>query len=161
LRQRQQPHGGRGSERIDGQDVVAVYKTAKEAVDRARNGEGPTLIECKTYRYRGHCGVWGDPRDPQEVAQWKKRDPVTMFAEKLIAEKMSTEKQLLDIEQMLEKELDEAVEFAEKSPSPNPEEATTDVYAETSMMVDTTGQVKMENAPEKDLISKYWEGSNQ
>ncbi len=146
---------------VDGQDVVAVYKTAKEAVDRARNGEGPTLIECKTYRYRGHCGVWGDPRDPQEVAEWKKRDPVTMFAEKLIAEKMSTEKQLLDIEQMLEKELDEAVEFAEKSPSPNPEEATTDVYAETSVMVDTTGQVKMENAPEKDLISKYWEGSNQ
>lgn len=146
---------------VDGQDVIAVYEASKEAVKRARSGEGPTLIECKTYRYRGHCGVWGDPRDPQEVAEWKKRDPIPMFAEKIIAEKIVTERQLLDIEQMLEKELDEAIEFAEKSPSPNLEEATTDVYSETSMAISTTGQIKLETTPEKDLISKYWEGSNQ
>lgn len=146
---------------VDGQDVTAVYEASAEAIERARNGEGPTLLECKTYRYRGHCGVWGDPRDPQEVAEWQERDPIAMFAEKLVAEKMATESQLQDIEQMLEKQLDEAVKFAENSPLPSIDEATTDVYAETTMKIDVSSQAKTEATPEQDLISKYWEGSNQ
>jgi pyruvate dehydrogenase E1 component alpha subunit len=145
---------------VDGQDVTAVYDTANEAIKRARQGEGPTLIECKTYRFKGHCGVWGDPRDPEEVAMWLKRDPVSMFANNLITERLATAEQLQDMELMLEKELDEAVEFAENSPSPNLEEATTDVYAETSMTIDTTDQTKpTETTPGQDLVSKYWEGS--
>jgi TPP-dependent pyruvate/acetoin dehydrogenase alpha subunit len=145
---------------VDGQDVTAVYDVASEAIKRARRGEGPTLIECKTYRFKGHCGVWGDPRDPEEVAMWLKRDPVSMFANNLITEGLATEKQLQDMELMLEKELDKAVEFAENSPSPNLEEAITDVYAETSMTVDTTDQTKTtETATGQDLVSKYWEGS--
>ena len=145
---------------VDGQDVTAVYDTANEAIKRARQGEGPTLIECKTYRFKGHCGVWGDPRDPEEVAKWMERDPVVMFSQKLIAEGIATAEQLQDMELMLEKELDVAVEFAENSPSPNLEEATTDVYAETSMTIDTTDQTKpTETTPGQDLVSKYWEGS--
>ncbi len=147
---------------VDGQDVIAVYDASAKAVARARNGEGPTLLECKTYRYRGHCGIWGDPRDPQELAEWKKRDPIVMFAEKLISEKMLTEKQLQDIEQAIEKELDEAIEFAEKSPPPDPKEAITDVYAETQIKINVLNQSMVtEASPKEDIISKYWEVKQQ
>lgn len=147
---------------VDGQDVIAVYDEAEEAIARARNGEGPTLLECKTYRYRGHCGIWGDPRDPKELAEWKRRDPIAMFAEKLVSEKIATEKQLQDIEQAIEKELDKAVEFAENSPSPDPKEATTDVYAETQMNINVINQsITTSASPKEDIISKYWEGERQ
>jgi TPP-dependent pyruvate/acetoin dehydrogenase alpha subunit len=147
---------------VDGQDVTAVYGASAEAVERARSGKGPTLLECKTYRFKGHCGVWGDPRDPEEVAEWMKRDPVSMFAQIIIADGLATEDQLQDMEQMLEKELDDAVEFAKNSPSPNLEEATTDVYAETSMMIDTAGLTNpTETAPDQDLVSQYWEGTSR
>ena len=146
---------------VDGQDVTAVYDTANEAIERARRGEGPTLIECKTYRFRGHCGVWGDPRDPEEVAKWVERDPVVMFSQKLIADGIATAEQLQDMEQMLEKELDEAVIFAENSPSPKLEEATTDVYSDTKMTVDDADKKNLiETTPEQDIVSKYWEGAN-
>jgi len=146
---------------VDGQDVTAVYDVASEAIERARRGEGPTLVECKTYRFKGHCGVWGDPRDPEEVAMWMKRDPVSMFASKLITEEIATAEQLLDMEQMLEKELDEAVIFAENSPSPKLEEATTDVYSDTNMTVGNADKKNLiETAPEQDIVSKYWEGTN-
>jgi len=145
---------------VDGQDVTAVYDATSEAVDRARKGQGPTLLECKTYRFRGHCGVWGDPRDPEELANWQKRDPVSLFAKVIISEGLATEESLMDMEMMLEKELDIAVEFAEKSPFPDPKEATTGVYAETntpSYIKD--GKKSSEGTPEENLVSKYWEGS--
>ena len=147
---------------IDGQDVTAVYEAAAEAVERARNGEGPTLLECKTYRYRGHCGVWGDPRDPAEIAEWQKRDPVSMFAQALMAEELATEQQLQDMEQALEEELDAAVEFARSSPPPEVKEATTDVYAETGATVDKASQISSTSAtPGQDLVRKYWEETSQ
>ncbi len=147
---------------VDGQDVIAVYSASAEAIARARNGEGPTLLECKTYRYRGHCGIWGDPRDPEELAEWKKRDPIVMFAEKLISEKIATEKQLQDIEKKIEKELDKAIEFAEKSPSPDPEEATTDVYAETQIKTNLLDKsITTETSSKEDLIRTYWEMEKQ
>jgi len=146
---------------VDGQDIIAVYTEAAEAVARARNGEGPTLLECKTYRYKGHCGIWGDPRDPKEVAMWMERDPILIYTRKLIADGLATEKQLQEIEDMLEKELDDAVKFAEDSPSPDPEDATTDVYADTSQK-EYTADVKSKKAEaEEELISKYWEGSRR
>lgn len=154
---------GLPGEIVDGQDVTAVYDAALKAIARARRGEGPTLLECKTYRFRGHCGVWGDPRDPEEVAKWQERDPVSMFARALVAEGLVTEDQLQDMERMLEKELDAAVEFAENSPLPKLEEATTDVYKiykETSAEVDKKVQLSpTEASPEKDLVRKYWEGT--
>lgn len=146
---------------VDGQDVTAVYDAAAAAVARARRAEGPTLLECKTYRFRGHCGVWGDPRDPEEVAKWQERDPVSMFASTLLAEGWATKAQLQEMERTLEKELDAAVEFAESSPAPLPEEATTDVYAESAMAVAAAAQAKpTEAAPEQDLARKYWEGTS-
>ena len=149
---------GLPGEVVDGQDVAAVYDAAAEAVARARRDEGPTLLECKTYRYRGHCGVWDDPRDPEEVAKWQERDPVSMFAGTLMAEGLATERQLQDMERTLEEELDAAVEFAENSPFPKPEEATTDVYAETSVAVNAAARTKpVKAALEQDPASKYWE----
>ena len=147
---------------VDGQDVTVVYEAAAEAIERARRAEGPTLLECKTYRYRGHCGVWGDPRDPEELAKWQERDPVPMFARILITEGLATEEQLQDMEKTLEKELDAAVEFAENSPLLQPEEAVTDVYAEISAAGDKTSQTSpTEAAPEQDLVRKYWEETSQ
>ena len=143
---------------VDGQDVTAVYPAAAEAVARARRGEGPTLLECKTYRYRAHCGVWGDPRNPKEVAAWEERDPIPMFAKRLIAEGLATEGQLQAMEQMFEQELDAAVEFAENSPLPELEETTTDVYAESTASVATMGKtMPTKVALGEDLVSKYWE----
>ena len=149
---------GLPGEVVDGQDVTAVFDTAAKAVARARKSEGPTLLECKTYRFRGHCGVWGDPRDPEEVAKWQERDPVSMFAGILLAEGLTTKRQLQEMELTLEKELDAAVEFADNSPDPLPGEATTDVYAESAMHVGPTLQTKpVEGAPGQDLVRKYWE----
>ncbi len=143
---------------VDGQDVAAVYDGAAEAVARARRGEGPTLLECKTYRYRAHAGVWNDPRNPDEVASWEERDPILMFARRLVAEGIATEGQLQAMEQMLEQELDAAVEFAQNSPFPELEEATTDVYAESRMDVAATQITSPQAASGPDLVSKYWEG---
>ena len=143
---------------VDGQDVTAVYDAVADGIARARQGEGPTLLECKTYRYCGHGGWWPDPRDPEEMARWKKRDPVPMFAQTLIAEGLATEQQLQDMEQTLERELDAAVQFAENSPLPELEEATTDIYAESKIIVVAEGQKKpTQVVPERDVVSKYWE----
>jgi len=120
------------------------------------------LLEFKTYRYRGHCGVWGDPRDLEEIAKWEERDPVPMFAHVLVAEGLATAEQLQDIKRTLDEELDAAVEFAENSPLPELEEAATDVYAETSAVVDGIDQAGPAGSkPEQDLVRKYWEETSK
>jgi pyruvate dehydrogenase E1 component alpha subunit len=115
---------------VDGNDVIAVYETVEEAVKRAREGGGPTLIECKTYRWRGH---WeGDPqkyRDPREVEEWIKKCPINRFATYLKEKGIHTEEELEKIDEGVKNEVDEAIQFAEKSPFPGPEEALEDVYA--------------------------------
>jgi acetoin:2,6-dichlorophenolindophenol oxidoreductase subunit alpha len=104
---------------VDGQDVVAVHEVASEAIRRAREDGGPTLIECKTYRYVGHHE--GDPgtdyRTRDEVQQWKQKDPVKI-ARKLLLDLGVDEKQLQAADQEVERLIDDAVEFAEKSPEP-------------------------------------------
>lgn len=118
---------------VDGMNVIAVYETAKEAVARARRGEGPTLIECKTYRWQGHHV--GDPatyrsrRNPNEKAEWMKRDPINSLREKIINEKFSTEAEVEKIENKIEEEIQEAVKFAAESPYPDVSEAFTDIFA--------------------------------
>jgi len=147
---------------VDGQDVTAVYDAAAEAVARAREGEGPTLLECKTYRFRAHCGVWGDPRDPEETAAWQERDPIPMFAKRLIGDGLTTEEELQTMEQMLEQELDAAVDFAENSPLPSLEDATKDVYSEESTSVSVKSEKMLTQvAMGEDLVSKYWEEAKQ
>jgi pyruvate dehydrogenase E1 component alpha subunit len=118
---------------VDGQDVLTVYEAASEAVHRARTGEGPTLIECKTYRFRGHHE--GDPnqgeryRSREEIELWKQRCPIKKLAEKLLKEKIATQKKLDSIEKAITNELDQAVEFANASDYPAVEELYADVYA--------------------------------
>ena len=118
---------------VDGMDVVAVYEVAKEAVARARRGEGPTLLECKTYRWQGHHV--GDPanyrsrKNPNEKAEWMKRDPVVILKEKIIKDEIASEAEIIKIENKIEKEIQEAVKFAAESPYPDVSEAFIDIFA--------------------------------
>ena len=116
---------------VDGNDVLEVYRVAQEAIRRARAGDGPTLIECKTYRWYGHSEI--DPakyRPKEEVEEWKKRDPLARLEKHLGEEKILTDEKKGKIEATIKKEIDEAVEFVEKSPYPDPGETFQHVYAE-------------------------------
>jgi pyruvate dehydrogenase E1 component alpha subunit len=115
---------------VDGNDVYAVYETANKAVERARKGGGPTLIECKTYRQKGHSRV--DParyRPKEEVEAWLAKDPIRRFKERLLQTKTFTEAEIGKVEKEVSAKIEEAVKFAKESPFPAPEEALEDVYA--------------------------------
>jgi len=115
---------------VDGNDVLAVYEAAREAVERARGGEGPTLIECKTYRHKGHSRV--DPakyRPKEEVEEWLRKDPIKRLREKLLQTNVLAEEEIQRVEEEVSAEIEEAVKFAVESPYPAPEEALEDVYA--------------------------------
>jgi TPP-dependent pyruvate/acetoin dehydrogenase alpha subunit len=114
---------------VDGNDVEAVYKVAGEAIDRARRREGPTLVEAKTYRQCGHSR--SDPRtyrSREEEALWAARDPILRLAERLKARGLADNDDLAAIEQEVETLVDEAVEYAQISPAPEPEEALDHVF---------------------------------
>ena len=116
---------------VDGMDVLAVYQAALEAVERARQGNGPTLLECKTYRYAGHSR--GDPggyRSSEEVQLWRERDPIPHMRTLLTKEFGLSEAEVKSIEHACQSEVEEAVEFASKSPEPEKEEAYRQVFAE-------------------------------
>jgi len=115
---------------VDGNDVFAVYETVKTAVERARGGEGPSLIECKTYRHRGHYE--GDPqiyKTPEEISYWKERDPIIRLRDKLISSQLATAAELDALESEVQAEIEAAVEFAKQSPYPAVDQVTLDVYA--------------------------------
>lgn len=114
---------------VDGNDVVAVYRVAREAIQRARQGEGPTLIECKTYRWYGHSEI--DPakyRTPEEVEYWKSKDPIPAMERYLEQRGLWSNDWKQQLVQEFNREIDEAVEFAENSPYPEPEECLDHVY---------------------------------
>jgi pyruvate dehydrogenase E1 component alpha subunit len=115
---------------IDGNDVLAVYEAASAAIVRARSGEGPTLIEGKTYRWYGHSEI--DPakyRKKEEVEVWKKQDPVVRFEKYLADKKILTDDIKKHVAAEITAEIDEAVAFAEESPYPNSEDATDFVWS--------------------------------
>lgn len=117
---------------VDGNDVLAVYKATKEAVDRARNGEGPTLIECVTYRIGPHSSS-DDPtryRDEATYQFWKQRDPIDRFRQYLMSKKVLSEKQDQALIVDLKAKLADAVERAEAQPPPGIEDLFNDVFAE-------------------------------
>ncbi len=115
---------------VDGNDVLAVYEAVGEAVARARKGEGPTLVECKTCRRYGHYeGDTDTYRTEQERRECHKRDPIPRFRKKLVEMGVLTEKEADKIEQEINEEIEEAAKFAEESPLPAPEETLEDVYA--------------------------------
>ena len=116
---------------VDGNNVEAVYEATLGAAVRARAGQGPTLLELETYRFAGHSR--SDPghyRPKEEVAQWKKKDPIIQCEARYLAEGIVTNELMAEYKASVEQELDEAVQFAEASASPLPEECLTDVYVE-------------------------------
>jgi len=115
---------------VDGMDVTAVHEVVGEAVARARRGDGSTLIEAKTYRFRGHFeGDAGTYRPTEEIEKWLKRDPINIFQEQLLKTNILTEKKAEEIDQEALEEMDEAAKFAKESPFPRPEETLDNVYA--------------------------------
>ncbi|MBV9200522.1 MAG: hypothetical protein JOY83_12490, partial [Alphaproteobacteria bacterium] len=116
---------------VDGNDVFAVRQAANAAVDRARSGGGPSLIECKTYRWRAHTERRGQPelREAGEIEAWKRKDPIALLERQLRDQGELDDAGLQTMERKIMTALEAAVAFAEASPFPLPEQATDDVFA--------------------------------
>ncbi len=118
---------------VDGMDVIAVHEAALEAVERARTGGGPSLIEAKTYRFYNHHGVQNlglKYRSDDEVARWKERDPIFTLEDRMVENKVATRQQFEDIWTQLRNDIDNAIKFAEESPVPAPDQVLVDVYTQ-------------------------------
>ncbi|WP_422396422.1 thiamine pyrophosphate-dependent dehydrogenase E1 component subunit alpha [Thermorudis peleae] len=114
---------------VDGADVFAVYEAAGEAIARARRGEGPSLLECRAFRYFGH--FQGDAvtyRTKEEEEEYRRRDPIARFRATVLEQGLLNEDELNAIDEAVAREIEEAVQFAESSPYPPGEECLTDVY---------------------------------
>ncbi|MBX7153090.1 thiamine pyrophosphate-dependent dehydrogenase E1 component subunit alpha [bacterium] len=117
--------------KIDGTDILEVYRTCKKAFDRARAGEGPTLIESVTMRMRGHAEHDAHEYYPKGLLdKWEKKDPIRQFETFLLNEKMLSDKKIKEIENSVSSEIDEAIEYADKAPYPNGADAELGVYAD-------------------------------
>jgi len=117
--------------RVDGMDLMAVYAAAEKHLAYVRDGNGPFFLEAVTYRFRGHS--MGDPeryREKEEIEKWKEEDPIGIYRKYLVDEKITTADELDVIDQQVEVETQEAVEFAESSPEPAPEALFEDIYAD-------------------------------
>lgn len=117
------------SESVDGMSVIDVHHAVAKAADRARKGDGPTLLEFRTYRYKGHS--MSDPakyRTKEEVESYKEKDPIEMVRKIILDNKIMTEKDLSNIDEKVKEKVGESVRFAEESAFPSPEEAYNDVY---------------------------------
>ncbi|RYE23650.1 MAG: pyruvate dehydrogenase (acetyl-transferring) E1 component subunit alpha [Sphingobacteriales bacterium] len=117
---------------VDGMDPVAVHNAMDEAIQRARNGEGPTFLEMRTYRYRGHS--MSDPakyRTKEELEEYKAKDPIEQVREVILKEKYADEAWITSIEEKVKEIVDESVKFAEESPWPDASELYKDVYVQT------------------------------
>jgi pyruvate dehydrogenase E1 component alpha subunit len=116
---------------VDGMDVIAVYEAAGEAIDRARRGEGPTLLECKTYRYYHHVGVRGMGiayRSDEEVEEWKRRDAIQLLEDRMAEQGVLSSDDAAAVHERVRQEALEAIEWAEASPYPAVEDLLNDVY---------------------------------
>lgn len=150
---------GIASSIVDGNDVVAVYQTAKEAVERCRAGKGPVLIESKTMRMKGHAQH--DPAEyvPKEMfSYWEARDPIARYEKYLTENGIWDEKAKAALDARIEKELKEELEFAEKSPLPPPELAEQGVYCEGCHTVEAEWKrPKKEVMPPQASVKPEWE----
>ncbi|HMP99305.1 MAG TPA: pyruvate dehydrogenase (acetyl-transferring) E1 component subunit alpha [Cyclobacteriaceae bacterium] len=121
------------SEPVDGMSPEAVHTSVAKAAERARKGEGPSLLEFRTYRYKGHS--MSDPakyRTKEEVEEYKSKDPVEVIKNTILKNKYATEKDIEKIEARVKEQVEESVRFAEESAFPDPSEALKDVYADES-----------------------------
>lgn len=120
------------NDEVDGMDVLAVQAASAKMLEEIRAGGGPRFLEINTYRFRGHS--MGDPeryRKADEVHRYQENDPIGMFRKYLIANSIASEEEIVKLEDAVEEEVRDAVEFAENSPEPAPEELFTNVYVET------------------------------
>jgi pyruvate dehydrogenase E1 component alpha subunit len=121
---------GMHGEEVDGMDVLAVYSAGQRAIVRARNGEGPTLLECLTYRFRGHS--LADPDELRSQAEkefWAERDPIKLLKNQLISSSLVSTDELFSIEENVNNEIKDAVEFALNAPEPPVHELTQYIWA--------------------------------
>src|SRR5207249_2932594 len=127
-------YGFRGSV-VDGNDIMAVYQTTKWAVDEARRGHGPALIECKTYRIVPHSSSDDDRRyrTRKEVEEWAKKDPVDRFQKYLLGEAILTEQADEQLRASVDEEVTDAVRYAEAAPEPSVADALKHVYAQQAI----------------------------
>ncbi len=118
---------------VDGNDVLTVYQAAVWATERARAGQGPSFVECKSYRWRGHhMGDQGDTygyRSQEEVEEWMEKCPIQRFSKYLVNNDLVNPEQLKAIDDEVQKLIDDSVEFAKQAPYPDPSEVFEDVYA--------------------------------
>jgi pyruvate dehydrogenase E1 component alpha subunit len=115
--------------RVDGQDALAVHAAAREAIDRARSGGGPSLIECDTYRFYNHIGKSEiDPRPKDEVAHWRSRDPVEILRAVLVQRAITSDEGAERIVEEVRHEIEDAIAYAEASPMPDVSDLLKDVY---------------------------------
>lgn len=123
------------AERVDGMDILAVYETMTRAVDRARQEHRPTLIEAVTYRFRGHSMAdAGTYRTSEEIDEWRRRDPIVSFRDKLEHNDLMDAAQANEIDARVERDVEDAVTFAEESPFPPVSSLYDDVYCESGEM---------------------------
>ena len=116
---------------VDAMSVVSVRKAIEEAAIRARKGDGPTLLELRTYRYKGHS--MSDPakyRTREEVDEYRKKDPIEQVKAQILKSKIASDKEIQAIDEKVKSAVEDAVKFAEESPLPDPSEALRDVYKE-------------------------------
>jgi pyruvate dehydrogenase E1 component alpha subunit len=116
---------------VDGMDPVAVHNAMDEAVSRARRGEGPTFLEMRTYRYKGHS--MSDPakyRSKEEVEEYKSKDPIDQVRETILKKKYADEAWIAEIDEKIKAIVEESVRFSEESPWPDPSELYKDVYVQ-------------------------------
>lgn len=122
------------SQKVDGNDVLAVYEAAEKAIEHARNGKGPAFIECMTYRMRGHNGAGSDVklghRSQEELDAWEARCPIAAFKEKLMTDGVLDEPSCQIIDEGIEVEIQSAFTFAEESPLPKAEDLMHNIYRE-------------------------------
>ena len=122
---------GMAGEEVDGMDVLAVRAATQRAIKRARAGEGPTLLECLTYRFRGHSLADPDELRAEEEKQfWAKRDPLKALEKDLTSESLVSAEELRAIEKEIDAEVNDCVEFALAAAEPNPNELTRYIWAE-------------------------------
>jgi len=115
---------------IDGMDFFSVFQNASELVERARRGDGPSYLVCNTYRFHGHHA--GDPlnyREKEEVERWREQDPIEKVKQVALDRGLLPSDEIADLEQSIESQIEDAVEFARNSPDPTPDQLMTDIYA--------------------------------
>jgi pyruvate dehydrogenase E1 component alpha subunit len=120
------------NEVVDGQDVLVMHAAMERAVERARGDKVPTLLEVRTYRFMGHSmsdPIHGHYRTKEEVEDQRKRDPISVWSQRLIAEELIDEAGVKAMDKDVIREVDDAYSFAEEAPDPDPEELYRDVYA--------------------------------